>query len=387
MKTKHLFQIGTLLILAGLLFMQCKKDETETPVPLSPQFTISPSNGEFGEVLISKEVSIEFNIKNKGQETLKISSIVLDGKNKSEFKTNGTPTSVEANSNGYKFTVTFAPKSKGEKVATLKITDSAGTNTVKLKGVAKESSSGESTQSDMGKDVKIMFLHHSTGKHIWDGGVESSLAKHSGAQGKKYAISETLFPSGDYENGWSNYPYDYWNIWVKNAGNTPLGKEPTLEILTKEYNVIIWKHCYPVSNIGPDNGVGDLNSKNHTIPNFKVQYDALKKKMKSFPNTRFIVWTGAVRIESQLPEEQAKRAKKFFDWVKNTWDEKGDNIYVFDFYELETEGSLYLKPEYANSSSDSHPNASFSQKVAPLFSQRIVDVIQGKGDTGSLTGK
>jgi hypothetical protein len=65
----------------------------------------------------------------------------------------------------------------------------------------------------------------------------------------------------------------------------------------------------------------------------------------------------------------------------------GDHIYIWDFYELETEGGLYLKQDYAEAAGNSHPNASFSATVAPLFAQRVVDVIEGRGDTSSLTGK
>ncbi len=37
----------------------------------------------------------------------------------------------------------------------------------------------------------------------------------------------------------NNYPYDYFDVWVKNVGNNPYLGEPTLEILPKEFDVII----------------------------------------------------------------------------------------------------------------------------------------------------
>ena len=200
-----------------------------------------------------------------------------------------------------------------------------------------------------------------------------------------YSIGEQYFPTSAYTNGWSNYPYDYWNIWVNNAGETAFeGTQPTLEILSPEYGVVIWKHCFPVSNIQEDTGSADITSQDKTIENYKAQYNALKEKMKSFSNTRFIIWTGAARINSEITEQEATRAKTFFDWVKNSWDDKGDNIFVWDFYQLETEDTLYLKPEYATG--DSHPNSTFSQTVAPYLVNRIVDVIDGNGDTKDITG-
>ena len=65
---------------------------------------------------------------------------------------------------------------------------------------------------------------------------------------------------------------------------------------------------------------------------------------------------------------------------------KRNNIYIWDFYELETEGGLYLKDDYAVSPGNSHPNKEFSAKVAPLFCNRVVDIIETKGTLTSLKG-
>ena len=176
--------------------------------------------------------------------------------------------------------------------------------------------------------------------------------------------------------GWSNYPYDYYNIWVKHAGNRPYLNEPTLEILTKKYNLVILKHCYPVCNIEQANNIPDINSEEKTLENYKLQYKALKEKMHEFPNTKFLFWTGAAKVENNISKENANRAKLFFDWVRNEWNTSNDNIFIWDFYKLETEGTLYLKPKFAAHTADSHPNKLFAKKVYPLFCQRIVEVIE-----------
>jgi hypothetical protein len=107
--------------------------------------------------------------------------------------------------------------------------------------------------------------------------------------------------------------------------------------------------------------------------------------MHSFPNTRFIVWTGAARKAAETDADSAARARAFFTWVKTVWDEPGDNIFIWDFYELETEGTNYMLDAHAEAA-DSHPNSAFGSTVAPYLGQRIVDVIEGRGDSGSLTG-
>jgi hypothetical protein len=109
--------------------------------------------------------------------------------------------------------------------------------------------------------------------------------------------------------------------------------------------------------------------------------------MRQFPSKKFLLWTGAALRKADTSRTKALRAKQFFDWVKNTWDEAGDNIFLWDFYALETAGSeegLYLNDAF--SSGDSHPSDAFAQAVAPFFVKRLVDVIEGRGDSGSMTG-
>ncbi|MFH0853831.1 MAG: hypothetical protein V1853_05545, partial [bacterium] len=208
--------------------------------------------------------------------------------------------------------------------------------------------------------------------------------EYNNANDTSYAITDQEFPK-DSPYGWENYPYDYWNIWVNHAGISEYQDEPTLEILTQQYDTIVWKHCFPVSDIEADSGSPSVSSSDKTIANYKLQYTALKNKMLEFPNTNFIVWTGAAQVQGATTSDYARRAQTFFSWVVDTWDEPGDNIYIWDFYALETEGGLYLKDSHAESSDDSHPNSSFSSTAAPLFAQRVVNVIEGRGDSTSIT--
>jgi hypothetical protein len=227
--------------------------------------------------------------------------------------------------------------------------------------------------------VKIIFLHHSTGQKIWDGGVKKWIKKYNKANGTNYRIEEREFPA-ESPYGWNNYPYDYWNIWVNNAGNQEYKKEPTLELLAPEYDVIVFKHCYPVSNVEPDTGEPAVDSPEKRIENYVLQYNALKEKLHQFPDTKFLVWTGAAQVKAKTSEEEARRAREFFEWVKNEWDEPGDNIFVWDYFDLATKNGLYLAEEYADGPRNSHPNKKFSKLAAPQFSQRIVDVIEGRAD-------
>jgi hypothetical protein len=248
--------------------------------------------------------------------------------------------------------------------------------------------------------VKIIFLHHSTGQNIWDGGVPGWFEKHNMENGTDYRIEERIFPK-ESPYGWNNYPYDYWNIWVAHGGDTPYMEEPTLEILAPEYDVIVFKHCFPCSDILEDTGSPDIASSDKRMENYMLQYGALKEKMRLFPDTRFIVWTPAPRAEDtswrarlsamlkggSVQKANAARARKFAQWVRDVWDEPGDNIFVWDFFELGTEGGNFLKADYAQAPGNSHPSADYAKKAAPLLCRRIVDVIEGRGDTTDVTGR
>lgn len=260
-------------------------------------------------------------------------------------------------------------------------------------------------------DVNVVLLHHSTGNFIWhgkrasifnralgiiskdlkrkmraEGMVPRHIKEYNETHGTNYLAEHVFFPKEE-PYGWKNYPYDYYNIWVKHGGPEPYMEEPTLEMLTREYEVIIFKHCFPVSRINADREEADVDSEYKSIANYKLQYQALREKMHDFPETKFILFTGAVHVKHNLKEDQARRTREFFDWVREEWDVPGDNIFLWDFYAVQTEGGLYFKDEYALSETNSHPNNMFSSRASKLLANRIIDVIENRGDVNPLSGE
>jgi len=239
---------------------------------------------------------------------------------------------------------------------------------------------------------RIIFLHHSTGNNVWYGDVKQEarfrfrkdscmvprlLKSFNDRTGNRISIVEKAFPSGE-PYPWKNYPYDYYNILVKNGGENAYMGEPTLEMLTKEYNMIIFKFCFPYSKLQADDSIPDVNSEKKTISNYKLQYNALKDKMHEFPSTQFLVWTGAALTQEQTTPEEAARAAEINLWVKEEWDEPGDNIELFDFRQLETGGALYLQEQFAVSEDDSHPNMEISTIAAGKLVDRITEILKTK---------
>jgi len=239
---------------------------------------------------------------------------------------------------------------------------------------------GNLPQSPLAGSVNAIFLHHSTGGRVWNAGAAAWFTQYNTTNSKNYEVTQENFhPSG-------NDPYDYWNLWIN---TTTSADTHHITNLVQQYNVIIIKHCYPVSYLNADSANASVSSANRQIQNYKLQYAALKTEMLKYPDNRFILWTGAAAVAGDPGSSAANaaRSREFFTWVKNDWDTAGDNIYLWDFFELETEGDNTLKSAYAASATDSHPNSSFCNQVYPLFCQRVIDVIEGRGDTASITGK
>jgi hypothetical protein len=237
-------------------------------------------------------------------------------------------------------------------------------------------------------NARIIFLHRSTGFNVWQGSklgkkfiiykqnydVPRLMKEYNMKSGVKYAIRQFYYPSDSlYPVG--NFPYDYYKLWVENAVDESYSGQFTLETFVNGYDLIIFKFCYPVSNILADDTIPDIISDKKTISNYKLQMNAIKTRLKQFPETKFLVWTGAVQVKSQITEDQALRTKEFFQWLEEDWDEENDNIFIFDFLAIETEGDLYLKPEFATNNIDSHPNRLLSSIAARELVKRIHEIL------------
>lgn len=236
---------------------------------------------------------------------------------------------------------------------------------------------------------KVLFLHHSTGGGVYNGGkVSSWFASYNSIHSTNYQIFEKSYPDVPYP--WENYPYDYWNLWINGGCNSSNPNIECLNSLCSKYNIIIFKHCFPGAGILPDDVSSSVSSSKKTLGNYKLQYRALRNLMDQYPQNKFIVWTLAPLHRLATNDANAARAKEFVDWVKNTWlNEDGlahPNIYLFDFWGFAAENNsnpangklncLKYVYETSHSDADSHPNASANEYIGPKFAEFIISVIQ-----------
>ncbi|MFH0853679.1 MAG: hypothetical protein V1853_04725, partial [bacterium] len=96
-------------------------------------------------------------------------------------------------------------------------TNTSVTRTTNSNANHEDTTQEETDTPSTGSSQSIIFLHHSTGGNIWDGGVSDWFDEYNNANDTSYAITDQEFPK-DSPYGWENYPYDYWNIWVNHAG-------------------------------------------------------------------------------------------------------------------------------------------------------------------------
>lgn len=235
---------------------------------------------------------------------------------------------------------------------------------------------------------KAIFLHHSTGGAVYsEGNVEQWISTFNANHSTNYSIHEYSYPDSPWP--WDNYPYDFWKLWVDKSCNNSESNIKCLDKLCEEYELIIFKHCFPGAALNYDSGNGTISSSEKTIPNYKLQYRALLQLMDQYPDNKFIIWTLAPLHRNATSPEQAQLASEFVNWVKNTYlSEDGklhSNVKIFDFYGATAElaatpanGVQYcLKYGYEgdHNGSDSHPNTLANQTVGPIFAQEVVNFL------------
>ncbi|HOW35200.1 MAG TPA: fibronectin type III domain-containing protein [Candidatus Omnitrophota bacterium] len=238
---------------------------------------------------------------------------------------------------------------------------------------------------------KIIFLHHSTGGNLYNysgGGVAGWISNYNSTNGTGYQVSDLWFPASGSIYGGVNYPFHYWDLWGNQKCRDSRYGAPCLDDLTQNYDVIIFKHCFPASGVVADTGNPNINSSVQSLENYKTQYRGLRNLMDQYPAKKFIIWTLPPRHRLTGYPDQAARATEFSEWLKTDFlTENGPhaNISVFDFRGYITDSNAgsqnfnYIKYEYelSHTTADGHPNSLANRTIGPIFAQFIVGAING----------
>lgn len=224
------------------------------------------------------------------------------------------------------------------------------------------------------------FLHHSTGGCIWGPNGSSTsvplqMAAYNTLHGYTGQNAVTMTESGWPETPWDN-EWERWHRIFENKDTTLADIRPILQ----NNKIVVIKSCFPSSSM---TGVGQpsdtLSPTNKTIYNYKWHWRHIIQRMRTRPQNFFVMWTNAPLVSGATNLNAARWSKQFCKWAKDTLTAGLDpvigsfpqNIYVFDFFSKLTDTTGYMLSQYAQSSSDSHPNAAATTLVAPQFVTEI----------------
>lgn len=226
-----------------------------------------------------------------------------------------------------------------------------------------------------GDYTNVIFLHHSTGRNlIAQGGVRERLTE-AGLDFWDHDYNSRGLTRPDGTRAGYSYgipddntdPDGLARIFSQPFYPWPLNAFSGL----MQHEVIIFKSCFPVSNITAD----------AQLEEYKAYYLGMRDVMDQHPDRIFIVVTSPPLNPAGTTAEAAARARAFADWLASDEFLGGHpNVFTFDFFDLLAEESPaapdfnMLREEYREGT-DSHPNERANRAIGPLFTDLVIEVI------------
>ena len=202
---------------------------------------------------------------------------------------------------------------------------------------------------------KLIFIHHSCGEN-WladdDGGLGIAL------RDAGYFVSDTNYGWGpvceDCEECWGAIgdctDILHWDNWFADPGSdvvldalyTEFGQASWYSRSedpdpTRENEIVLFKSCYPNSNLGGHPEDRAATEDGLTIAHAKAIYNKLLEAFAARTDTLFVAITAPPVTADDSCEDPAN-ARAFNNWLANDWltDYAHANVAVFDFYNVLT---------------------------------------------------
>lgn len=225
--------------------------------------------------------------------------------------------------------------------------------------------------------ITIIFLHHSTGANLIEqGGVRQRLTDMGYAfYDHGYNADGLILPDGSS----SGYNFAVPDDNTDPDGLAAIFAQPlqTLPANTfshlLRYDVVAFKSCFPVSNIGSDDRLDEYRS----------YYLSIRDRMDEYPNKVFIIVTQPPQVPANTDSAEAARARALTRWLASEEFLEGRrNVFTFDFFDLLADpADNMLRGEYRSSESDAHPNEAANRAIAPLFCDFLDQAIRTFGES------
>jgi hypothetical protein len=235
--------------------------------------------------------------------------------------------------------------------------------------------------------VNILFMHHSVGWGIIDqGGVRGLLAEYNRRNGTNYRLWDHGYngeglrdPEGVPQNRNFNIPDDntnpegYAGIFAQPHNNPP--DNAFSHFL--EYDVIIFKSCFPACNI--ENA--------EKLARWQEYYREIMAVMRRYPDKLFIPSTPPPLTPSWTNRTEALNSRAFVSWLTSQDFLQGaTNVVPFDLFSVLAENNSNapdysmlrkdFRPGLFGMKKDSHPNKRANLAVAPQLIETITKAIE-----------
>jgi len=224
------------------------------------------------------------------------------------------------------------------------------------------------------------FLHHSTGLNIWGpNGSATSIPQEINNYNAAHGYTGSAAVDMD-QQWWPSGGDNEWEYWHRIFDNEVPGLSITSVMNTNK--IVVIKSCFPSSEMTAIGQPSDtLTPTIKSVYNYKWHWRSIIRVMAQRPQNFFAIWTNAPHVVGATNPLAASLTKQFTTWAKDTLAQGLDpemgalpaNIYVFHYFAKLTDANGYELPQYAISSSDSHPNGNATALVAPQFVNEIFD--------------
>ncbi len=219
--------------------------------------------------------------------------------------------------------------------------------------------------------IRVLFMHHSTGGGlIWQGGLREGLADYS-LELWDHGYNDEGLTDGSGVNLGINWevpddntdPIGWYTIFNQDVTDPP---ENTLSHML-EFPVILFKSCFPSSNIESD----------AQFEEYRDYYLSIRDVIDQYPDHLFIPFTTPPLVPNATSPEAAARAREWAAYLtSDEYSEGRTNLVVFDFFSALADDDGYLRAEYRVDEWDSHPNEVANQEAAALLVEFIASAVE-----------
>lgn len=215
--------------------------------------------------------------------------------------------------------------------------------------------------------IRILFMHHSTGANlIREGGVREGLS----ALGYEFSDhgynEEGLFdPRGDPTGENFAVPDDNTDPdgWATVFAQPVVAPPANTLSWMLGYDVILFKSCFPTSNITDEEMLSD----------YKSYYLSIRTVVDRTPDRLFVALTPPPLVPNDTDPANASRAREWATYLTSSeFLGSRKNLAVFDFFSLLADADGTLRQEYRSDEWDSHPNQLANETIGP----QLVDFVR-----------